>query len=334
MSNIGFNVLNCITISNKHLYLHSTKYRQKRKTSSAADDPPASSLKSPPETLGSSSSQAKISKCPKTGHQMVLARSAPDPRDQQLACKEMDVAVADYTISNLHAYSHGNCPKLQKIIDIARRLPDNYTLPDRKKISGDLMDEIYNTNFETAMSSLTKDVRTFGLTLFGDGATIKTTPLVNALASGVYNPMAQLEVFDCTGHCSEGGIKDGPYIAGLFLPLIKKIESRKDDQGRPYKGVIDLVWFDGASNVQNAGKILAARHPRITVGHGAEHVISLVFKDIFENIPEYMMLSNFSKKLRNVFGSMRHSSTSMFKKQTKLHNNGVFLGFITPSECR
>ena len=43
-------------------------------------------------------------------------------------------------------------------------------------------------------------------------------------------------------------------------------------------GATDLVFFDGATNVQNAGKILAALHPRISVGHGAEHVVSLFFR--------------------------------------------------------
>ena len=41
--------------------------------------------------------------------------------------------------------------------------------------------------------------------------------------------------------------------------------------------VVDLVLFDGASNVLKAGKILAINHPCITVVHGAEHVFSLFF---------------------------------------------------------
>ena len=56
---------------------------------------------------------------------------------------------------------------------------------------------------------------------------------------------------------------------------------------------MDLVFFDGASNVQNAGRILSARYPRITVGHGAEHVVSLFFSDVFNKIPEFEILSNF-----------------------------------------
>ena len=40
--------------------------------------------------------------------------------------------------------------------------------------------------------------------------------------------------------------------------------------------------FDGASNVQQAaGAILAVDYPSITLAHGAEHVVSLFFEDVF-----------------------------------------------------
>ena len=42
----------------------------------------------------------------------------------------------------------------------------------------------------------------------------------------------------------------------------------------------DVVFFDGGSNFQLAGRIIMARFPRITVVHGLEHVLSLVFVDI------------------------------------------------------
>ena len=44
------------------------------------------------------------------------------------------------------------------------------------------------------------------------------------------------------------------------------------------------MFFDGASNVKNAGELLQAKYPRITVGHGAEHVVSLFFKDVYEKV--------------------------------------------------
>ena len=38
--------------------------------------------------------------------------------------------------------------------------------------------------------------------------------------------------------------------------------------------------------------------------------------------------------LRNVFGSTRHAPHAVFKKISKVHNNGRILQFIEPSECR
>ena len=95
-----------------------------------------------------------------------------------------------------------------------------------------------------------------------------------------------------------------------------------------------MLYFDGASNVQKAGHILEQDFPRITLGSAAEHTTSLFFDDIFNKIPEYCEAKLLCSKLRNVFGSVRHSPSAMFKTYSKQHNNGVGLGFIKPSECR
>jgi hypothetical protein len=42
--------------------------------------------------------------------------------------------------------------------------------------------------------------------------------------------------------------------------------------------------FDGASNVQLAAKKVARYHPRITVCHGAEHVIALFFSNVYNKV--------------------------------------------------
>ena len=79
---------------------------------------------------------------------------------------------------------------------------------------------------------------------------------------------------------------------------------------------------------------MQARYPRITVGHGAEHVTSLFFSDVFNKIPAFAVLANFSKKIRNVFGSTRHILTAIFNKHSKKHNKGIRVGLIKVSECR
>jgi hypothetical protein len=92
--------------------------------------------------------------------------------------------------------------------------------------------------------------------------------------------------------------------------------------------------FDGASNVQKAAKLVSVEYPRITVIHGAEHVVSLFFKDVFTKVQVFKSLSLFSKRCRNVFGSTRHGPHAIFKKQSMIHNKNIYIGFIKISECR
>jgi hypothetical protein len=51
--------------------------------------------------------------------------------------------------------------------------------------------------------------------------------------------------------------------------------------------------------VQNAGKLVSITYPRITVVHGAEHVVSLFFKDMFTKMPVFQCLSQFLKWCRD-----------------------------------
>ena len=64
-----------------------------------------------------------------------------------------------------------------------------------------------------------------------------------------------------TDHLVDGGKKDATFISSLFDPWIQKLD--------PDSTRIDCVFFDGASNVQKAGQLLAAKYPRIHVQHCA-----------------------------------------------------------------
>ncbi len=115
------------------------------------------------------------------------------------------------------------------------------------------------------------------------------------------------------------------YIAGLLKPIISQIEETKDpnNQKTDHRGVVDLLIFDGASNVHNAAKLVSITYPRITIVHGAEHVVSLFFRDIFTKMSVFQFLSQFSKWCRNIFGSTPHGPHAIFKKHSIAHNNGI-----------
>jgi hypothetical protein len=105
---------------------------------------------------------------------------------------------------------------------------------------------------------------TFGLSLLGDGATVKRMPLVNMLAAGVHEPAGVFEIAECTGHIQDGGKKDYGFIAGLFFSHMTKNDRDKQ--------LIDCAFFDRASNVQKAGKIIQVHYPRVVALHGVEYV--------------------------------------------------------------
>ena len=106
----------------------------------------------------------------------------------------------------------------------------------------------------------------------------QTPPLLTFLAASPTNPSALLEIVDCTDQMAKGGKTDAKYLSGIVRPLIKWLEATAKSN------IVDLIMFDGASNVQLAARIVARYHPRITVCHGAEHVISLFFSDVYNKV--------------------------------------------------
>ncbi len=159
---------------------------------------------------------------------------------------------------------------------------------------------------------------------------------MNLLGLSPNNPFALLDTVDCTSEMAKGGKKDAKYIVGLLKPIISRIEQTKDpnNQKTDHQGVVDLVLFDGASKVQNAGKLVSITYPCITVVHGAEHVVSLFFKDIFTKMPVFQCLSQFLKRCRNIFGSTCHGPHAIFKtKHSIMHISCIYIGFIKIIEC-
>jgi len=201
-------------------------------------------------------------------------------------------------------------------------------------MTSNLLDGLYQSAYNKQIESLLKQAKVFGVSVFGNGATIKKVPLMNFLASSPNNPCALLEIADCTSEMASGGKKSAQYICGLIKPIISRIEMTKTSQFSNHTGVVDLLLFDGASNVQKAAQLVSVAYPRITVIHGAEHVVSLFFKDVFTKVQAFKKMSDFSKRCRNIFGSTHHGPHAIFKNHSMLHNKNVYIGFIKISECR
>ncbi len=94
------------------------------------------------------------------------------------------------------------------------------------------------------MHILLLEAQIFDLTVFGDGATIKTIPLVNVFAAGVNKPFAFLDIADCSDHLSNGWKKNAKHIASIVMPLIKQMESELDIHQKKFLGSVDLVFME------------------------------------------------------------------------------------------
>jgi hypothetical protein len=103
---------------------------------------------------------------------------------------------------------------------------------------------------------------------------------------------------------------------GIILPHMKIID--------PDKQLIDCVFFDGASNVQKVGNIMQVHYPRVMVLHGAEHVVSLFFKDL-SNIQDMKHQIVRHRFIYRIFGSGRHA---------RAFNNGRPIGLLRASDTR
>ena len=182
---------------------------------------------------------------------------------------DLDVAIANCIYCHGLSFSFGESPYLKKILQVAKSAPNDYSAPKRNIVSGALLDTTYQNDLERNFKELLADADTHGLGMTGDGATIKGSPLMNVLCTGFNVPAMVVRIVDCTERLLEGEKKDGPFIANLFLPVMRDLDPNKDR--------MDILFFDGGSNMQLAGRLIEAEFPRVSLVHGYEHQLSLVF---------------------------------------------------------
>jgi hypothetical protein len=127
----------------------------------------------------------------------------------------------------------------------------------------------------------------------GDGATVRGMPLMNVLVA-TPNTQSVLDIVDCSEHLVAGGKKDARFIAQLFEESIEVLDP---------KGLnVNAIIFDGASNVQKAGRIIEARYPQVSVLHGVEHVVSLFFGEVARlTFVKYLVIQY--RRVYRMFGS-------------------------------
>jgi len=207
----------------------------------------------------------------------------------------LTMAIADLIHACGLPFSLASHHKFLRVLSLSKLVSKKFVPPGRNKIAGELLDLNYQLYKQKNLELLQKEANIFGISFFGDGATVKKSPLINILASSVHLPVGCLRIVDCSGHLETDGRKDATYISNLFLPHITEMEEK-------IPKCTDLVIFDCASNVQKAGQLIEARFPHISVIHGAEHVISLFYHDIF-HLREFEILKKLNRHIYRYFGT-------------------------------
>jgi hypothetical protein len=106
-------------------------------------------------------------------------------------------AIAEFVYSKGLSFSATEGEHFMQILKLSRLVSNSYRPPTRKALSNELLDLSYEMRLEKYMKDLDVDAEVYGLSLFGDGATVHGMPLMNILASGVGEPSAVLAIVDC-----------------------------------------------------------------------------------------------------------------------------------------
>lgn len=124
--------------------------------------------------------------------------------------------------------------------------------------------------FSNNMKSCLNESNIFGVVLLGDFVTIKRMPSLNVLGLSANSPPVVLGVKDCMSQFLLGE-KIAKFVSECFSKYLEVLD--------PTRSKFDLLFFDGASNMQIGGQDIGDIYPRITCLCGIEHCITLFFSD-------------------------------------------------------
>ena len=123
------------------------------------------------------------------------------------ATQAANVAITHSILANDKAHTTAEDHLLLRMLRCVQNCGSDYKPPTRYEIGGILLDASYETYYNDEVSKMMKDVKIYGASIYGDGATVKGTPKINVLASTPSNPACVLDVIDCTMHMQEGELR-------------------------------------------------------------------------------------------------------------------------------
>ena len=84
----------------------------------------------------------------------------------------VEMSITDFFHCENIPYSVAESPRFLRLIRVCCLVGEDFVVPSRRKIGGELLDLNYLNTYERNEAKLLKEVKVFGLALMGDGATI------------------------------------------------------------------------------------------------------------------------------------------------------------------
>ena len=255
--------------------------------------------------------RAKVLKVLEQEHRMRLAaaeqledRLQPrvDVAIERARDTEFEILLSQFVIELRLPFSIVDMPSYRKLFDAAKRLPVGYQHCNRHTVSNKLVPAECK-RVQNGVGEIYAGAGVASGAIAADGATILHHSLlaIMILLPDLAPIVEQIE--DASAHIAAGGTKDADYQADLMKVVIRKVGKEK----------IILGIFDGAGDIQGAGRRLTVLFPWMSSMWCIPHLCAVIFKHIAEHEWFQALLQNVNHILHHWHGP--HFTTCLLREE-------------------
>ena len=120
----------------------------------------------------------------------------PKAKNSPAQERSLSVAIAHYIIANSLPFNHSEDILFKRVLVHSRQVNNSYRPPLKDEVAGDLLQSVFDAYYVKEVTALLREADIFGISVYGDGATINTVPQINVMAASPNNPGCILDVID------------------------------------------------------------------------------------------------------------------------------------------
>ena len=137
--------------------------------------------------------------------------------------RKLSLVINDLCVTHVLPFSLLQSPLFKNMLIHACNTNNTYKPSSQYEMSGDLLKANFVAYQCDQLNKLLMNIDTFGIGIFGDGATSVKVSMMNILACLAGNPSCILDGVDCTDHVADGTKKDAFFICQQMLPHMQQI---------------------------------------------------------------------------------------------------------------